>query len=160
MLLTVLIQLSYDIPYIIIWLIGLILAVVWWQKHPRLSLLALIIFLLLIVSQIIISIVDAVLPEYMFQAHIGVSQLEIIINVVNLVFSLPAWALIIWAIFGWRKTTTPEGAYPMRQPQWGQPQAQPWPPQAQPWQPQPGQPPLPPQTPPAATVEAPPPDQG
>ncbi len=141
MLLTLLTQLSYSIPYIIVWLVGLILAVVWWQKHPRLSLLALIIFLLLIVSQIITTIVEVVLPEYMYQAHIDITQFPIILNVINLVFSLPAWALIVWAIFGWRKQTIPGSAYPMRQPQWGQPPAQSWPPQ-------PGQPPLPPQTPP------------
>ena len=114
-------------PFFIVWLVGIILAVVRWQKHPRLSLLAIIVFLLFIVCHTITTIVGIALPVLAYQTHMSFTTVGMINLALSLVLFIPLWSLLLWAIFGWRRPTTVTTPVLLAQ--------QPF----QPWQPQPGQ---------------------
>jgi hypothetical protein len=119
-------------PLFIIWLVGIILAAVRWQKHPRLSLLVVIVFLLFLVSHIITTIVGIALPVLAYQTHMSFTTVGIINLALSLVFNIPLWCLLLWTIFGWRSPATTTGPVLFAQPPF------------QPQQPQSGQPPFPP----------------
>lgn len=180
MIQAILVELLYGVPYFIVWLAGIIIAIVRWQRHPRLSMLVLIVFVLYIIAQVINAVFSIMLPQIVFDRHLNFGIITIIQETLDIVLFIPLWGLLLWAIFGWRKPGTTAGAVPLAQPQWMQvqpqppfqswqpqppqwPQAQFQPPQPQPPQPgqpqfqaQPPQPPQPPQSPPASS---PPPNQ-
>jgi len=136
----ILLQLLYSAPYFIVWLVGIILAVVRWQRHPRLSTLVFLTFLLFMVVQVIITVIEMMLPRFAFDNHMSFTTITLIEEALDLILFIPLWGLLLWAIFGWRKPATVAGPVPLTQPQWipGQPQPfQPWPqPPPQPGQPQ------------------------
>ena len=149
MILAILVQLLYSLPLIIVWLVGVILAIVSWQRHPHLSMLVVITFLLFIFVEIINDIVNVSLPAFIDNFHISIETFEIIRGVLNLIVSIPLWTLLIWAIFGWRKSALPAPVLQVPQPyplppyqQWQSPYPSPQP------QPQQPQSPLPDSTPP------------
>jgi len=72
--------------------VGVILAIVGWKKHPSVSLIALIAFvvLLALVTQLVI-------------AHHGVNWSQTGIAFLEALVRAGAWGLVLAAIFGWRK---------------------------------------------------------
>lgn len=132
MLQTILAQILFALPSILAWLVGAVIAIVTWQKHPRLSMLVLITFLLFIFFQIINDIVVVLLPRFTFTEHMDFQVLTILEEALYIVLFIPLWGLVIWAIFGWRKAAPGAPVFQAQQ-QW--PQAYPQPP-LQAWQPQ------------------------
>ena len=99
------------IPYAFIWLVGILIAIVTWRRHPRLSLLVTITLLLFIVHQIISTALAMAFPLIQAQIHIALATLSLYYGLFNLIIVIPLWALIFWAIFGWR-TSAPTGGSP------------------------------------------------
>jgi hypothetical protein len=93
-------------PVIIVWLVGLGLSLVYWNKHPKVSLLTMIGILGLLTTLIIGSSVSMWLPLTLNQRGMHPAQIAIFVGITGLIISLLSavfWALLIIAIFGWRK---------------------------------------------------------
>ncbi len=97
-------------PILIAWMVGLVLAFVFWKRQPRVALFAAIGFGLLLFVNIIHAFVNPLLFGWMIDQLGSGSQVSLILSgitcVVNL-FEAAAWALIIAAIFTARRQTMP-----------------------------------------------------
>lgn len=95
-----------SLPLLIVWIVGIILAITHWRKQPRPSLftlLAIIIFLIALVGGILFNNFG---PPLMSQSGIPWSTYRIIFLFSNLLFNLfsaGAWVLLLLAIFKQKK---------------------------------------------------------
>lgn len=103
---SVLISQLWSVPYFILYGIGLLLAVLRWQRHPQVSLLALCafgIFLLNMVLQVLFQI-------WLFNSanadhtHEQISRMSNGFALFRTACSTVAWTLLLFALFGWRTT--------------------------------------------------------
>ncbi|MGD0750499.1 MAG: hypothetical protein ABSA23_03715 [Anaerolineales bacterium] len=83
-----------QLPVYLVWLVGVILALVGWKKHPSVSLVALIGFVILVLLALFTQITTVRHGVNWSQA--GIAFLEALIRA-------GAWGLVLAAIFGWRK---------------------------------------------------------
>ena len=90
-----------SIPLVLVWLVGIVLALIFWRRHPQVSLAALI----ALVGFLTISLLDTALRIWLIQRQ-GISKFAEIAPFLSIFFSLARaalWGLILVAIFGWRK---------------------------------------------------------
>jgi ABC-type transport system involved in multi-copper enzyme maturation permease subunit len=81
-------------PVYLVWLVGVILAIVRWKKHPSVSLVALIAFVMLFLLAMVTLLIAA--HNGVKVGHPGITFLEALIRA-------GAWGLVLAAVFGWRK---------------------------------------------------------
>ena len=102
-------------PVIIVWVIGIAMALSRWRRHPRVSLFALIGCAVMVVITIVSRFLTISLPAMMAHRGWTFSQLGPIFTAIGVVTSLisaGAWALVICAIFGWRDQRQKEKLFP------------------------------------------------
>jgi hypothetical protein len=94
------------LPLYLLWLLGIILAVIRWQRHPKVSILAGLAFVILIVNGMASTITFAWLPGYLQTGqNYSAEQVGQVLSVARVFFNLVsavAWALILVAIFAER----------------------------------------------------------
>jgi hypothetical protein len=92
------------LPFLLVFVVGIILAIVRWSVHPRVSLMALVAFGLLLLSAI-------AKMGYMFwliggqESGLSFYNSRAIMTWINLSVSLLeliGWVLLLFALFGWR----------------------------------------------------------
>lgn len=101
-LVTYLIQL----PLLLVWLVGIILAGVYWRRNPVVSLLALVAISMLFLESLVATYLNLWLPVMLSQRGWGAGRIGTFLAAKGLlqsVMSAVAWGLLIAAIFGWRK---------------------------------------------------------
>jgi membrane protein YdbS with pleckstrin-like domain len=81
-------------PVYLVWLVGVILAIIGWKKHPTVSRFALIAFVILFLLAMVTLLIAA--HNGVKVGHPGIAFLEALIRA-------GAWGLVLAAIFGWRK---------------------------------------------------------
>jgi hypothetical protein len=97
------IQFLPQLPLCLVWLVGIILALVGLRKHPMPSLLALIAFGLLLVQALVGTVAYVAIFS---QREVTSEQLQVrlsVLAVARTVISTVAWGLLLGALFGWRK---------------------------------------------------------
>jgi hypothetical protein len=97
-----------QLPVLLVWLVGLVLAIVYWKRHPRVSLLALIGLAGLFIANVLGSLVSLWLPLIVEQTGLpGGMQQYALINAIRTIagslISAVFWVLVIAAIFGGRR---------------------------------------------------------
>ena len=96
-------QLLVQLPLWVAWLVGIVLALVFWRKHPRPSMLALIAVVLLLL-QSLVGIVELV--WIVSQMRLTTEQRGVLVSLLagaRTIISTVAWGLLLGAQFGWRK---------------------------------------------------------
>ncbi|NJM42280.1 MAG: hypothetical protein HC853_16855 [Anaerolineae bacterium] len=91
-------------PIITIMVVGLVIAIARWQKHPRVSALLVIALSLEVAAYLIYTLFTAVL----FNSGMEATEMRSLINFVAIGMGLLRAALlglILWAAFGWRSHT-------------------------------------------------------
>lgn len=94
------------LPLLIVWIVGIILAITHWGKQPRRSLftlLAIVIFVLVFIGGILFNNFG---PPLLIESGMPWSTYRIIFLISNLVFNLfstGAWVLLLLAIFKQKK---------------------------------------------------------
>ena len=83
-----------QLPVYVAWLVGVILAIVRWKKHPSVSLMALIAFVILFLLGTVSLFIAA--RNGVNLGRPGIAFLEALIRA-------GAWGLVLAAVFGWRK---------------------------------------------------------
>jgi len=92
--LSLLVAVLTQLPVYLVWLVGVILALVGWKKHPSVSLVALIGFVVLSLLALVTQIIT---PRHGVNWNLaGIAFFEALIRA-------GAWGLVLAAIFGWRK---------------------------------------------------------
>ncbi len=92
-----------QLPLYLVWLVGIILAIAFWRRHPRVSLLtiiALVLFLLEGISGLAFTLAT---PFLVRGAIANYMALNGILSVVQGIVSLIAWIILLVALFGWRQ---------------------------------------------------------
>lgn len=97
---------GYQIPVMIVWVVGLVFAISRWERHPQVSqLIVIALGIQFIVS--ILGIVSGILPIYL-NSQLGLSYGEIgvysgVLGLINLILRLASWVLLTIALFKERK---------------------------------------------------------
>ncbi|MBN1352491.1 hypothetical protein JXJ21_24040 [candidate division KSB1 bacterium] len=102
-------QVAYQIPMFIVWTVCIVLALVFWRHHPKVSLLAMIAAAGLLFVRLVGVIIHIVLSRMMFNDAISHSSMGTIFgiwNVIAIIMNIIFWVLLIFAIFGWRRNIT------------------------------------------------------
>jgi hypothetical protein len=87
---------------LIIWVIGAVMALSRWRPHPRVSLFALLAFGMLLVSRFQSLALPPIVRNYGWtEENIG-PDIFPIVELINSLSSVVAWAFVLCAIFGWR----------------------------------------------------------
>lgn len=109
--LTLLFPRIYSVPFYILWLGGIVYAIVNREKHPRTSLLAGIAFGILFLESLISAILSAYIQYQSFSSGASASQLGMrftTLSLCSLPFSIAGWILLFMAIFGRKNLTERE----------------------------------------------------
>lgn len=105
--------LLFTLPYLLIYLIGIVLAIVWMKKHPQVSMLAIIAFILFGISSItgaVTNFLPLLLRDTYGYSYSTIGNIQLVINIIHLIIGVCGWILILLAIFGWRKKSHNEPA--------------------------------------------------
>ena len=100
-----------QLPLILVWVIGLVLAIIRWKRHPRASLFTLIAITGLMILSLAGSLLSVWLPVMIRTGGWDVSRIGVINTAVGFVRSLLAailWGLLLAAIFGKRNENDQE----------------------------------------------------
>jgi len=98
-------QLEY-VPQHLVWIIGSILAIIHFKRHPKVSILALISLSMLFAISLIYTFLKLWLPINAMDKGLDVSDIStslLRITIIKSLLSTIAWSLLITAIFGCRK---------------------------------------------------------
>lgn len=104
-LLTTLVVIAGSTPVIIVWVIGIGLALSRWRRHPRVSQFALIAFVGMIVVTVASRILNLWLPLMMRDRgweNVQIGQISLVVGMASTLISAVAWTMVICAVFGWR----------------------------------------------------------
>lgn len=92
-------QFLFEVPLYIVWIVGAILCLVRWRRHPAVSLIALIaivlFFLQAILSILAVDLGIAILPG-------SAATFTTVVRIAQIFVSAIGWMLLLAAIFGWR----------------------------------------------------------
>jgi hypothetical protein len=94
-----------QVPVLIVWVVGLVLAGVRWSRHPRVSMLAVIALGLLLLNLVVNVFTGFWLPHRMMGSGMSAGQMQwtfAVRGIVGTVLVTVAWGLTLGAIFGWR----------------------------------------------------------
>ena len=95
------------LPFLLVFVVGIILAILRWSVHPRVSLMALVAFGLLLLSSI-------AKMGYLFwliggqESGLAFNNSRLIMTWINLsmmLLELIGWILLMIALFGWRRSS-------------------------------------------------------
>jgi hypothetical protein len=103
-------SLLMNVPFYLTMLVGIVLCIVFWKRHPRVSMLALIAFILLSIDSLFGLALKAWITSFIASGGMRVSQIGMVsvaVNCLRSVLTVAAWVLIMISIFGWRKVQTP-----------------------------------------------------
>jgi hypothetical protein len=103
------------IPVFIVWLIGAILAISRWRRHPRVSLFVIIAFVVMMGATVIFRVVSMWAPMIMRDRDWSMGEFGAILTAINFVYALvnaAAWTLVLCAIFGWRANSEKQNLFP------------------------------------------------
>ncbi|MEM8530782.1 MAG: hypothetical protein AAGF95_08060 [Chloroflexota bacterium] len=111
---SILVNLLIYTPLFLVWGVGLIVAFLRWQRHPRVSLLLVIAIIGLGLDTIIGTILTTWLPMAYMQSGWDVEQLGLVLGLVGILRTLLGavfWGLILVAVFSARQGGPPASVY-------------------------------------------------
>ena len=95
------------LPYTLIYLVGILIAILTWRQHSRLSLLVTITMSLFILIHFCSTVLSVAFPLLQKQTNASIATLALFLGLFNVLTTIPLWGLLFWAIFGWRKPVSP-----------------------------------------------------
>lgn len=100
-----------SIPYYVIWLGGIVYAIVYRKRHPRASLFAGSALGIMVLNSLISTVFSS---YFQYQSLNGLASMTQyvgklqMLSIFTIPFSMIAWLLLLIAVFGWKKLTEPE----------------------------------------------------
>ncbi len=99
-------SLLIQLPLFLVWLVAWILALVFWRRHPKVSLLTVRALTGFLILSVVSTYLNLWLPLDLRDRGMSVSQIGVFLSVKGIVITLietGLWTLIVIALFGWRK---------------------------------------------------------
>lgn len=99
-------------PLILVWLVGLILSIYFWRRHPVVSMLVAISLIILLAERFMRIYLGFWLPYQINHFGLTGAQSTLISKSISIFESLinaGVWSLLLIALFGWRKSSLPQG---------------------------------------------------
>ncbi len=106
------VSLLWNLPFVMIYVIGIMLSLVFWQRHPMVSTLSLVAFLILLGNIVIGSglqlWVTGAFNRTRSSPYSGrgsgenIEQVMRIVGIFRTLLGMAAWSLLLTALFGWR----------------------------------------------------------
>ena len=93
------------LPLMLVWVAGIVFAVMYWKKHPRASLYTTIACSVELIQSVVWVPLSVMLPQMVSQGRLPASQMGLVFGIVGAadgVISVGAWVLVLLAIFGRR----------------------------------------------------------
>ncbi|HKC88414.1 MAG TPA: hypothetical protein VKG02_20680 [Blastocatellia bacterium] len=121
-LITILSTIVISLPVIIVWVIGIALALSRWRRHPRVSQFALIACAVMLINTAANRSLTIWMPlamrDYGWTA-VQIGSFFSAIGIITSLISATAWTLVICAVFGWRDQRQKENLFPPAPPTFG-----------------------------------------
>ena len=98
-----------QLPVYLVLLAGILVAAATWRNHPRVSMFAISGIAIIFLTTLIATQLGNSLPIYLHTRGLPARFMGTVLLVFNLTRSITAaagWALVLWALFGWRKVGT------------------------------------------------------
>jgi hypothetical protein len=98
-------QYAIQAPMLLIWLVGMALALLWWQRAPRVALATSVACGLFLLDALIGTFISVALPGMLIERGQGSAQIGSAFALVGIVRSLlhaALWAAVLFAIFSGR----------------------------------------------------------
>lgn len=100
------------LPFLLVLVVGIVLSIVRWSAHPKVSMLSLVAFAMMLIRVIarmgylfwLIGGQDSGMPAY--QTHRVLTWINLSLSL----FDLVGWVLLLIALFGWRTSEDPTDA--------------------------------------------------
>lgn len=92
----------YQIPVFIVWIVGGIMAIARWQRHPRPSLLLVVALSIFLLRALVVPIASFSLVH----GDLGFERMGMaqgVVSVVSALVAVVAWILVLAAALGWRE---------------------------------------------------------
>lgn len=102
-------QLMVQLPIWTALIVGLVIALVTWRRHPRVSLLSSIALTIFLLQTLLGALINVALPQIIASSGLGTSQLSGFLTIYGTgqsLISAVAWGLLLWAMFGARSEGT------------------------------------------------------
>jgi hypothetical protein len=99
-------QLAIQAPMILIWLVGMALALLWWQRAPRVALATCVACGLFVLDALIGTAITVALPSMLIEQGQSSAQIGTAFGVIGALRSLlhaALWIAILFAIFSGRR---------------------------------------------------------
>ncbi len=94
-----------QLPVLIVWLVGIVFALVRWPRHPRVSLMAMVAILLALVASVGGQWLNVWVPLLLQAWRMNVVTIQgvqaVLAGLMGLVLAA-SWAVLLLAMFGWR----------------------------------------------------------
>jgi hypothetical protein len=91
-----------QVPVFLVWLVGLVLALVRWKRHPKVSLLTCIAFVMFFAEIPFFFYLYFYIDWMMLVPSTSLEFVSTVINIIESLISATAWGLLLVAVFGWR----------------------------------------------------------
>lgn len=94
-----------QLPYYAVWIIGIALCISRWQRHPKVSAVAMIGFSLLFLESLLGTLFSYhFLPKMLRGSRDGDIWIRYLIWIIQALIQAGLWGIILAAVFGWRGT--------------------------------------------------------
>ena len=97
----------FQLPVYVVWLVGIILSMTRWQRHPRASSAALAAFCLFFLESLVGTLLSYNLSRYLAQGRdLDGEHIALVLHMVwfgRTIVHAVLWGVVLVAIFGWRK---------------------------------------------------------
>lgn len=100
-------------PLLLVYIVGAVLSLVFWRRHPKVSGLTLVAMILLIFTSVVSAGINVWLPRYFFQQHYSRSSESAVYAVVNTAIGVVramGIGLLLAAVFSMRSGGQPDYA--------------------------------------------------
>lgn len=94
----------WAVPSILIYVVGVVLALVYWWRHPAVSLLCVIAFVMLLGGRLLASGMQfwVMRAQDSSLTSVQIGNVMGTVSLVQVAISTVAWGLLLTAMFGWR----------------------------------------------------------
>lgn len=106
-----LVVLMFQIPLLLVYGVGVVLAITSWRRHRAVSALVLIVIAGSVLQSVLNVYLNLYLPSWLLARDARFSEAALIStvrNFINAVLDALWWGLLLAAIFGWRKSPSQE----------------------------------------------------
>jgi len=98
-------QYAIQAPILLIWLVGMALALLWWQRAPKVALVTCVVCGLFLLDALIGTFISVVLPSMLIEHGQSSAQIGTAFALIGIVRSLlhaALWVAVLFAIFSGR----------------------------------------------------------